>query len=446
MKIIIAGAGEIGYHLARLLADEQQDITLIDPDKKKLARIESKLDVMTMAGNATSIQVLKDARIHKADLLIAATQSETTNITIGILGKKMGAKRSIVRISNPEFLRTDKGFTFESLGIDSMISPAALVTEELINLLGQSGVTDSIDFADGQLKLIGVHLLEKNAPILNKTVAEAASVHKKSLMPVAIRRGYDTIIPRGDSYFEYNDFAYFICKTDELPPLLEFTGQHEVKINNVMIVGGSSIGYLAAEALSEKFSIKLIEQDRNKCYDYADKLFDALIINGDARNVDLLKEENVQDMDAFIAVTGNSETNIMSCLVAKSLGVRQTIALVENMDYIHLSQKIGIDTLINKKLIAASHIFKYVREDAVISVATLHGVDAEILEFEVKKGSKITKYPIRKLNFPKTAIIGGVVRKGEAYTPLGEFKIEAADRVVVFTLPESIHVVERFFK
>lgn len=446
MKIIIAGAGEVGFHLARLLADEQQDITLIDTNKDRLAYVESKLDVLTMAANAASIETLRDAQINRTDMLIAATASETTNITIGILGKNLGARKVIVRISNAEFLNCTNGFSLADLGIDSLISPAALVTEEIGRLLEQSGVTDSIDFGDGKLKAVGVHLLEENAPILNKTVIEAAAAYGRALMPVAIRRGYQTLIPRGNSVFRYGDFAYFVSCAPELPELLKFTGKVEIHIRNVMIVGGSLIGSETAKKLSKKYNVKLVEQNKTKCYDFADRIPDALIIHGDARNVDLLKEENIEDMDAFIAVTGNSETNIMSCLMAKSLGVRQTIALVENMDYIHLSQNIGIDTLINKKLIAASSIFRFVRQGEVLSVGTLHGVDAEILEFEVKPKSKITRNPIRLLHFPQKAIIGGVTRGEKSYTPLGDFKIEAGDRVVVFTLPESIRKVESFFK
>jgi trk system potassium uptake protein len=446
MKIIIAGAGEVGFHLARLLSDEQQDIVLIDTNKDRLAYVESKLDVITMAANAASIETLKEAQVHRAHMLIAATASETTNITIGILGKNLGAKKVIVRVSNSEFLEPKYGFSLTDLGIDSLISPSALVTEEIGRLLEQSGVTDSIEFGDGRLKAIGVHLLEEDAPILNKTVIEAAKLYGHPLMPVAIRRGYQTIIPRGNSIFKYGDFAYFVSCATELSELLKFTGKVETKIRNVMIVGGSLIGSETAKMLSSKFNVKLIEQNRSKCYDFADKIPDALIINGDARNVELLKEENIEDMDAFIAVTGNSEANIMSCLVAKSLGVRQTIALVENMDYIHLSQNIGVDTLINKKLIAASNIFRFVRQGEVLNVGSLHGVDAEILEFEVKPKSKLTQYPIRQLNFPATAIIGGVTRAGKSYTPLGDFRIEAGDRVVVFTLPESIRKVEKFFK
>jgi len=446
MKIIIAGAGEVGYHLARLLADEQQDITLVDTNKDRLTYVENKLDVLTVVGNAASVETLREALAHKADMMIAATASETTNITVGIIAKKLGARKVIVRVSNSEYLETRHGFSLTDLGIDSLISPSALVTDEIGRLLERSGLTDSIDFGDGRLKAIGVHLLEDNAPILNKTVIQAAELYGSALMPVAIRRGYQTIIPRGSSVFKYGDFAYFVSCAPELSNLLKFTGKVETKIRNVMIVGGSLIGEQSASTLSSKYNVKLIEQNRNKCLELSDRISNALVINGDARNVDLLKEESIEDMDVFIAVTGNSETNIMSCLMAKSLGVGQTIALVENMDYIHLSQNIGVDTLINKKLIAASQIFRFIREGEVLNIGTLHGVDAEILEFEVKPNARITQNSIKQLNFPQKAIIGGVTRDGKSYTPLGDFKIITGDRVVVFTLPESIHKVEKFFK
>lgn len=447
MKIIIAGAGEVGFHLARLLADEQQDITLIDTNKDRLAYIENRLDVLTLNANAASPKALRQAKIERTDMLIAATASETTNITIGLIGKKLGARHSIVRVSNSEYLSCGEGdFSLLELGIDELISPAALVTHEIERLLEQSGVTDSIDFGDGQLKVVGVHLVEEDAPILNKTVIEAAAAHGRKLMPVAIRRGYKTLIPRGKSTFKLNDFAYFVSSPQDLPDLMKFTGKPEVNIRNIMIVGGSLIGQQSAKLLSDKYNVKLVEVNREKCYNFAERLPETLVIHGDARQVDLLKEENIDEMDAFIAVTGNSETNIMSCLVAKSLGVRQTIALVENMDYIHLSQNIGIDTLINKKLLAASNIFKFVRKGEVLTIGNLHGVQAEILEFEVKRKSKITRAPIRKLGFPEGAIIGGVLRGSQSYTPLGDFKIEEGDRVVVFTLPDAIRKVERFFK
>lgn len=445
MKILIAGAGEVGYHLARLLANELQDITIIDVSKERLSYIENKLDVMTLRGNAASVRLLQEAGVANTDLIIAATASETTNITVAMLSKKLGARKTIARINNTEYTKENCAIDFSSLGIDAMISPAALVADEIESLLSQSSVTDVFDFGEGRLKLVGLHL-EEESPIIGRTVVGAASIHPRDLMPVAIQRNNQTIIPRGHSTFELDDYAYFVCCAGDLPDLLHLTGKSKFKIQNVMLVGGSEIGTKSAYRLRDKYHVKLIERERSRCIDLAERTNNILVINGDARNVDLLREENIHNMDAFVAVTGNSETNIMSCLVAKSLGVRKTIALVENMDYIHLSQTIGIDTLLNKKLIAASNIFKFVRQGSVLSIANLHGVDAEVLEFQVKEGSRIGKKPIRKLGFPKTAVIGGVVRGETSFTPLGDFQIKPGDRVVVFTLPKAISKVESFFK
>lgn len=446
MKIIIAGAGDVGVHLAKLLADEQHDIIIVDLNKKRLERIDNELDVITLVGSSIGASTLRNAGVEEADLLIAVTESESTNITTGVIAKKLGAKRCIIRINNEEFLTDTSGFTLESLGIDSIISPPHLVTNEIVELLAQTGLTDSIIFADGKLKVIGVHLLDRSAPIIDKNVVEAAKVDSSPLMPVAIKRKGKTIIPKGNTIFRYDDFAYFVCRVEDFSLLMKLTGKNHVKPKNVMIVGGSQIGYQSAKLLSSKYNVKLIEQRKSKCYDFADELCKTLVIHGDARNVSLLREENIEEMDAFIAVTGNSETNIMSCLVAKSLGVKQTIALVENIDYINLSQDIGIDTLLNKKLIAASNIFKYVREGAVLAVGTLHGVESEILEFVAKENALVTQKAIRDLKLPKTAVIGGVMRGDETYIPLGNFEIKAEDRVVVFTLPDAIQKVEKLFK
>jgi trk system potassium uptake protein TrkA len=263
---------------------------------------------------------------------------------------------------------------------------------------------------------------------------------------VCILRDGKTIIPHGDTKFMPKDHAYFIAEPEGVKKVMEFSSQEKVSFKNLMILGGTKVGYHAARRLSKKYRIKLIESDKDRCFDLADELRDTLVINGDITNVELLKEEGLEDMDAFIAVTNNSETNIISCLVAKSCGVKKTIAMVENMDYIHLSQNIGVDTMINKKLIAANFISRYIRKGDVISLTGIHGVDAEIMEFEVKETSKINQKKIKDLHFPKNAIIGGVVRKGIGYTTFGDFEFRPKDRAVIMSLPDSIHDVEQYFK
>lgn len=448
MKIIIAGAGEVGFHLAKLLSFESQDITLIDNNRDNLIYADTHLDIRTIKGDATSIAVLKDAHVKHVDLVISVTSSEATNITVCVLAKQLGAKRTIARISNTEFLDNKEEIGFMRFGIDELISPEALAAREIALLLNQSAFNDSYEFEDGALTMIGLNL-SRTAMFVGKTVKEAAGIFPKlHFVPIAIQRfgTQYTLIPRGDTQFKEGDQVYFITVDNGVDELYKLTGKVKHSIKNVMILGGSKIGKKTARDLcANNFNVKLIESDRDKAFDLADELPKALVINSDGRNVELLEEENIHDMDAFIAVTGNSETNIMSCLVAKSKSVKKTIALVENMDYFQLSHSIGIDTLINKKLLAANNIFRYIRKGEVVAMTKLNNMNAELLEFIVKPTSQVRDKKIKDLDFPRSAIIGGIIRNGEGLIALGEFLIKEGDRIVVCCLPRSINKVEKLF-
>jgi trk system potassium uptake protein TrkA len=448
MKIIIAGAGEVGFHLAKLLSYESQEITLIDNRKESLTYAGEHLDIRTIKGDATSIAILKDANIDSTELFIAVTSSETTNITACVLAKQLGAKRTIARISNTEFIDHKEAIGFSQLGIDELISPESLASAEIELLLNQSGFNDTYEFEDGALTMLGLRL-SRTASFVGKTVKEAAELYSDlHFIPIAIQRYATqyTIIPRGDTQFKEGDKVVFMTSRGGDQELFDLSGKVKVGIKNVMILGGSKIGFKTARDLcASKFNVKLVESRKHIAEDLADELPNALVICGDGRNVEILDEENISEMDAFISVTGNSETNIMSCLLAKNKGVKKTIALVENMDYFQLSQSIGIDTLINKKLLAANSIFRYIRKGEVVAMTKLTNMNAELLEFMVKPNSKITHKKIKDLDFPKSAIFGGVIRNGEGLIPLGSFRIEAGDRVVVCCLPRSITEVEAFF-
>ncbi len=448
MKILIAGAGEVGFHLAKLLSFESQDITLIDPDKNNLNYADTHLDIRTVKGDASSIKTLKEAQVKYCDMVISVTSSEATNITVCVLAKQLGAKRTIARISNTEYLENQKEIGFTRFGIDELISPEALASREIELLLNQSAFNDSYEFEEGALTMIGVSL-SRTATFVGKTVKEAAQIFPElNFVPIAIQRfgTQYTLIPRGDTQFKEGDQVYFTTLKNGVEELYKLTGKVKQDIKNVMVLGGSKIGRKTSKMLCENnFRVKLVEKDREKAHDLADELLQTLVINGDGRNVELLEEENIHDMDAFIAVTGNSETNIMSCLVAKSKGVMKTIALVENMDYFQLSHSIGIDTLINKKLLAANNIFRYVRKGEVVAMTKLNNMNAELLEFIVKPESQVAGKRIRDLDFPRSAIIGGIVRNGKGLIALGDFLIQAGDRVVVCCLPRSINKVEKLF-
>lgn len=448
MKIIIAGAGEVGFHLAKLLSYESQEITLIDINKEHLAYANDHLDIKVIKGDVTSISILKEAKINNVELFIAVTSSETTNITASVIAKQLGAKQTIARISNTEFLDHKDEVGFTQFGIDELISPESLASAEIELLLNQYGFNDSYEFEDGVLTMLSLNL-SRMSTFVDKSVKEAAQVFPElHFVPIAIQRfgTQYTIIPRGDTQFKEGDKVVFITSKGGDEELFELSGKVKTEVKNVMILGGSKIGFKTTKDLcANKFNVKLIEIDKETAFELAENLPNALIINGDGRNVELLEEENISDMDAFISVTGNAETNIMSCLVAKSRGVQKTIALVENMDYYQLSQTIGIDTLINKKLLAASSIFRYIRKGEVVAMTKLNTMDAELLEFVVHSKSKITRKLIRNLDFPRSAIIGGVIRNGEGMIPLGDFQVQVGDRVVVCCLPRSIKEVEKFF-
>jgi len=448
MKIIIAGAGEVGFHLAKLLSYESQEITLIDINKEQLSYAGDHLDIKIIKGDVTSIKILKEAKINTSALFIAVTSSETTNITACVLAKQLGAKRTIARISNEEFIENKEEVGFAKFGIDELISPESLAAAEIELLLNQYGFNDTYEFEEGALNMLSLRL-SRTASFVGKTVMEAATVFPElHFVPIAIQRfgTQYTIIPRGDTLFKEGDKVVFVTSENGDEELFELSGRVKTEVKKVMILGASKIGFQTAKHLCQsKFKVKLIENNKEIAFESADELPNALVINGDGRNVELLDEENISEMDAFISVTGNSETNIMSCLVAKSKGVKKTIALVENMDYYQLSQSIGIDTLINKKLLAANNIFRYIRRGEVVAMTKLNNMNAELLEFQVNSSSKITKKKIKDLDFPRSAIIGGVIRNDVGIIPLGDFQVEIGDKVVVCCLPRSISKVEKYF-
>ncbi len=446
MEIIIAGAGEVGTHLAKLLSKENHSITVIDKDAHKVHLLSSHSDVMGVVDNAVSFYVLKNAGIEDCDLFISVTENEETNITASILAKKLGAKKTIARIDNNEFLLEENKDIINELGIDSLIYPQKLASEEIIQLLKQTGSTETFDFSQGHLSLYTIKL-EKGAPIIGKSLKEVSNESNDfDYRAIAIYRKSKTIIPNGKDIFQINDLVYVISNKSGVSSLMKSTGKEKIAIKNVMILGGSRIGKRTAKELQKKMNVKLIERDEEKSQELADVLNDTLVLNGDGSDTELLLEEGIKKMDAFIAVTDNSETNILSCLLAKRFGVKKTIAEIENIDFIDLAEDIGIDTIINKKLLAASKIYGYTISAEVSTVKCLTGTEAEVMEFIAHEGSKITNKPLAEVDFPSDAIIGGVTKGNISFIAKGDTIIEVNDRVVVFTLPEAIHKLEKFFK
>ena len=445
MRIVIAGAGEVGTHLAKMLANENHEIVLIDPAEVKLRPIDNSLDILTHEGSATSVSLLRDTLIKKTDLFIAVTQSEDTNIISSIMAKRFGAIKTIARIDNLDFLESSILDFFKSIGIDSLIYPELIAAREVLGLLHETGASDFMEFCGGKLAMY-VQKLDEDAPIINKSLQEIAMSNRTDkYRAVAIKREGKTIIPRGNEHFKLADSVYVISTNEGMTEMMKTSGKKNFEAKNIMILGGSRIGKHIALHMQKTCEVKLIDSDPKKCEDLAEILDNTLIINGDGRNVDLLEQEGISKMDAFVAVTGNSETNILSCLLAKKFGVKKTFAEVENMEYINLAENSGIDTIINKKISAASRIFRHTVSPIITQVKYMAGTDAEVLELIVPENSRITKGTLRSIDFPKDAIVGGGLRDGIPYIATGDTIINANDKVVVFTLPTAYEKLNKFF-
>ena len=446
MKIIIAGAGDVGSHLAKLLSSESHDIYLLDENEERLNTISSQIDVFTIAGDAKSVEIMEQKLISTCDLLIAVTSSEETNMLICILGKKLGAKHTIARINDDYIISENREHFYNELGIDTLISPSHLATLEIERLINQAAFTDDIEFDNGKLTVFGISLSKKSI-LIDKSVRESADLNPNlSFKPLALHRNDLTLLVDGDTILKENDIVYFISLRESIENIITLCGKTSIEIRDVMIIGGSRIGLNIAKLLEKNYNISLVEKDKAKCEQLASILKKTLVININGHDVKILEEEGLAEMDALISVTANSEMNVMTSLVGKNHGIKKTIARIENFDYINLSQSIGVDTITNKKIIAADKIFKFVRKGNVSSVANLHGTNAEIIEFIVKSNTKITKKPINQLNFPKDSNIAGIIRNGIPIIPFGDFQLIENDKTIVFSLTESIKEIEKFFQ
>ena len=443
MKVVIAGAGEVGTHLAKMLANENHDIVLLDDSSEKLSKISNEVDLMTVTGSSHSFQDLKQTGLAKADLFISVTPFEERNVLACSMASYLGVGRTIARINNSEYLMENYRAKLNNLGIHELIYPESLAAKEIVASVKQTGTRQLIEFSNGKLLLLGIKVRE-NAPILNKTFVEL-SKENKHILVVAINRDNITIIPKGTDFVKNGDIVFFVTTRSEQLNVFELTGKKIFEVKNIMFLGGSRVAQKAIEKLGDQYRIKIIEINREKCEKIADRFENVLVINGDGRNHNLLTEEGIGKMDAFVATTGNSETNILSCHLAKSYGVRRTVAEVENLAYMGLAENMDIGSIVNKKLIAASYIYRFTLNAAISKVKCLTASDAEVFEFIAKPNVKITLKPIKDLEFPEEAKIGGIIRGNNSFIARGDTQIQEGDKVVVFTLPSGIKKLEKFF-
>ena len=445
MNIVIAGAGDMGYHLAEQLSYDNKDITLIDTDREVLDYVASKLDVLTVQGDATSFEILKRANVNRASMVLAVTTSEKTNIVTAVLAKQLGAKRVMARVRNHSYLEAENVAYFQNMGIDNLISPTMLCSKHIFNMIENSSFTEVFDFEGGKLNIVGVTLDQSN-PLVNQRIMDTkTNPIFEDIRIIAILRDQKTLIPRGSTIIRNNDHVFFISNKKNTQSILEVLGQEKVTIKNVMIIGGDDMALTTALRLEDHFRVTLINKDKERCKWLAENLKDSLVINGDYKNVDLLIEEGLEQMDAFLALTDSSETNIIASLTAKNHGVYKTIAHVDTREYIHISHSIGVDSLINKKLVAANEISRFLKKGTVEAVSGIYGVDAEFIQYSVCKNNRLIKNPLRGLHFPDSAIVAGVIRGEQVFIPDGDFQLDLNDKAIVLALPEAKNALEKLF-
>ena len=446
MKVVIVGAGAVGTHLSKLLSREHQDCVLIDDNDERLSSL-TEYDVMTYNASPTSIKALKEAGTQHADLFVGVTPEETTNLTACMIAHQLGAKKTVARIDNYEYLSPQNKELFRNMGIDSLIYPEVLAAIDINNGLKLSWVRQRWDVHDGALTLLGIKLRE-TAEILNQPLRQLCGPDDPYHI-VAIKRGEETIIPGGLDELRVGDLAYFMTTQEYIPYIRKIVGkEHYADVKNVIVMGGDKTSVRAALTAPDYMNIKIIEKNAERCEKLNELLGDSdtMVIHGDGRDLGLLEEEGIRNTQAFVALTGNAETNILACLTAKRLGVRKTVAMVENLDYVKMAEELDIGTIINKMTIAASHIFQMLLEADVDNLRSLMLVDAEVAEFTAAEGSKVTKKPVKDLGLPQGATIGGLVRNGVGMLVNGNSQIEAGDSVMVFCHEAKLNNIEKFFK
>lgn len=442
MKIVIAGAGEVGTHLAKLLANENQDIIVIDNDESKLAKLEP-YNMLTHVGNPVSFKTMRNAGAENCDLFIAVTPYETDNVLACEIAKSLGAEKAVARIDNYDFLRKENRSFFNERGIDDLIYPEYLAAEEIAVALKRAWVRNWFELCNGELVIIGVKIRD-NAKLVGMPLRELFKMSNYAHIS-AIKRNHETIIPRGDDFIRVNDIVYIATTNGDMQNIRTLCGKADVDIKKIMIMGGSRIAVQLAMRVGDDYKITIIESDYDRCEELADRLPDCNIIHGDGRNFEILEEEGIEEMDAFIALTDSSETNILGCLAAKEYGVKKTIAEVENIQFISEAEALNIGTVINKKLLASSRIFQFLLDSDSSNAKCLALADAEVAEMIAKKGSKITQAKIKDLNLSRDLTIAGMLRNGKGSLVQGDTQIQEGDHVVVFCLSGAIHKVEKLF-
>lgn len=444
MRVLIVGAGQVGFQLAKRLSEEDQDVVLIDLDPQKTTYVSEQLDLITVTGNGASLPVLERAGLSGAGMLLAVTSQDQSNIVACLLASQFDVDLRVARISAPEYYEPDSALARELFGIDLVISPEREVAWETLQLLVSEAATEFVHFMDDRVRLLGVRIRE-GAPVVAKSMAQLD--HEFSdlrFVTVAIVRDGKTEIPRGSSRIEAGDQVFLLAATDDMPSIPKLAGYEQFELRRVMIAGGNQEAvYLARHLAAQDVDCTILEYDRRRCVELAEELPEALILHGDARDPELLEMEGVEGLDGFVALTGSDSVNMLSGLLAKTMGARKVITLIHRPDYIPLVTRVGIDAAVSPRISAANAILRYVRRGGVRTVATLKGADAEAIEFEVGDEAPILHRPLKDVSFPKDGVIGAIIRDGEVISPRGDDVLLPGDRAFVFAAPAAVPEIER---
>jgi len=446
VKIIIIGAGDVGFNLARILSQENHDIVIIDSDPAKCAYTSDQLDISVIEGNGASGSVLRNADVSGADMVVAASNIDEVNVVASMFARRLSDARIVARIRDPEYSSEQAVVDIEQLGIDLIIHPEQEIADEIVRLVRQASATECLTFADGRLQLLGIRITSRTAPVVGKTLLELGAAYPSiPFRVVAINYGSNTVIPKGDTWIHFNDQLYIISDVKTVPHILKLMGKEDEKLENIMILGGGKIARLVALALENDVGVKLIESNKEKSFKIAGNLKKTLVITGDGTDIDLLAREDVMNMDSYIALTQDDENNIISCLLAKHLGVKRVIGLVNKLVYLPIIPTIGIDASVSKVLSTVDAILRFIRRGKVLSVSSFKGAGAEVIEYVVTESAAITRKELQHVKFPRSAIVGGVMRNEEVIIPTGNTRLQANDKAIVFALPEAIGSVEKLF-
>lgn len=446
MRVLIVGAGEVGYHLAQRLSEEKQDVVLIETDPDRADFAQKQLDIQTIVGNGASMSVLEEAGVRDARVIMAVTSRDEVNLIASLTAKKLGVDYTVARISNPEYYDRSSVLSREQMGIDLMVNPERECAWETYQLLQSAAATDVAHFAEGRVQLIGLKVLE-GAPVAGKTLLTLGKeLEGRHYVTCAIVRDGVTEVPGPDSTIEVGDQIYMIAPTDEVKDIPPLAGHPRFALRRVMIAGGSTEGIYLAKVLEQHgIDCTILDRERRRCVDMAEDLPKALVLHADATDLELLEMEGVSGIDGFVAATGNDETNLLSSLLAKSIGARKVVSLIDKFEYLSIVPRVGIDASVSPRVSTVNAILRYVRRGRVITVASLSGIEAEAIEFQVEEGVRIVGRPLRQVGFPEDGVIGAIIRGEEIIIPRGDDQVLPGDDVIVFALPSAIDEVEALF-